>query len=118
MALDKINMFTLHAHSNYSLLEGTIPVEELVSFAKRSGSQFVALTDTNAMYGLIQFVKLAREQNIKPVLGALIDDPKNKGFKVIFIAKNNVAGLKLQHLRFGCNICEHIRARIGKKIKF
>jgi DNA polymerase-3 subunit alpha len=82
-------MFTLHAHSNYSLLEGTIPIEELVTFAKKSGSQFVSLTDTNAMYGLIQFYKIAKENNIKPLLGAWIDDPKNKNLNAVFIAKNN-----------------------------
>lgn len=82
-------MFTLHAHSTYSLLDGTIPVEELVSFAKNSGSRFVALTDTNAMYGLIQFFKIARDQNIKPILGVFINDPKNKNLNTIFITKNN-----------------------------
>ncbi len=82
-------MFTLRAHSNYSLLEGTIPVDELITFAKKSGSQFVALTDTNAMYGLIQFYKIAKESNIKPLLGAFIDDPRNKNLSAVFIAKNN-----------------------------
>ncbi len=82
-------MFTLHAHSNFSLLEGTIPVDELVSFAKKSGSTYAALTDTNAMYGLIKFVKAAAEQNIKPLLGAWIDDPTDKNLNAVFIAKNN-----------------------------
>jgi len=82
-------MFTLHTHSNYSLLQSTIKIDELVSFAKKSGSAYVALTDTNAMNGLIQFVKAAQENNIKPVLGALIDDPKDKTLNAIFIAKNN-----------------------------
>ncbi|MFA7228384.1 MAG: PHP domain-containing protein [Melioribacteraceae bacterium] len=82
-------MFTLHAHSNYSLLEGTIPIEELVSFAKRSGSGYVALTDTNAMYGLIQFTKACGEHNIKPILGAYIDDPNDKSLNAVFIVKNN-----------------------------
>ncbi len=82
-------MFTLHAHSNYSLLEGTIPIDELVSFAKKSDSRYVSLTDTNAMYGLIQFAKAANEQGIKPILGVWIDDPKNKNLNAIFLAKNN-----------------------------
>jgi DNA polymerase III alpha subunit len=82
-------MFTLHTHSNYSLLQSTIKIDELVGFAKKSGSAYVALTDTNAMNGLIQFVKAAQENNIKPVLGALIDDPKDKSLNTIFIAKNN-----------------------------
>jgi DNA polymerase III alpha subunit len=82
-------MFTLHAHSNYSLLEGTIPIQELVSFAKQEGSSYAALTDTNAMYGLIQFAKICGELNIKPVLGAYIDDPNNKNLHAVFLAKNN-----------------------------
>lgn len=82
-------MITLHAHSNYSLLEGTIPIEELISFAKKDGNRYVVLTDTNAMYGLIQFAKLAQEENLKPILGALIDDPEDKNLSAIFLAKNN-----------------------------
>ena len=82
-------MFTLHAHSNYSLLNGTIRIGELVSFAKKHGSPYAALTDTNSMYGLIRFAKECSEQNIKPVLGSFIDDPKKKELSAIFLAKNN-----------------------------
>ncbi|MFA6025901.1 MAG: PHP domain-containing protein [Ignavibacteriaceae bacterium] len=82
-------MFTLHAHSNYSLLNGTIRIAELVSFAKKHGSAYAALTDTNSMYGLIKFAKECEEQNIKPVLGSFIDDPKEKSLSAVFLAKNN-----------------------------
>lgn len=82
-------MITLHAHSNYSLLKGTIPIEELISFAKKDGNRYVTLTDTNGMYGLIQFAKLAQEENLKPILGALIDDPIDKNLFAVFLAKNN-----------------------------
>ncbi|MFH0733947.1 MAG: PHP domain-containing protein [bacterium] len=78
-------MFTLHAHSNYSLLQGTIPIESLISFAKKSGSSYVALTDNNSMYGLIKFAKIAQEENIKPILGTYIDDGK---YSVVLLAKN------------------------------
>ena len=89
MQKGRINMFTLHAHSNYSLLQSTIKIDELVNFAKKSNSTYVALTDTNAMNGLIQFFKIAKENNIKPILGALIDDYKDKDLFAVFIAKNN-----------------------------
>jgi len=82
-------MFTLHAHSNYSLLQSTLKINELVAFAKKYGSTYAALTDTNAMYGLVQFVQQCAEQNIKPILGAYIDDAKDKNLNAIFIAKNN-----------------------------
>lgn len=81
-------MFTVHAHSNFSLLEASIPVEELVNFAVKNGASFVSLTDTNSMYGLIQFAKAAAEKNINPLLGAFIDDPKDKSLNALFIAKN------------------------------
>ena len=81
-------MFTVHAHSNFSLLEASIPVEELVNYAVKNGASFVSLTDTNSMYGLIQFAKAAAEKNINPLLGAFIDDPKDKSINALFIAKN------------------------------
>lgn len=82
-------MLSLHTHSNHSLLEGTITIENLIAFAKNNGSPFVSLTDTNGMYGLIQFAKLAKENKIKPVLGVYIDDPKDKNVHVVLLAKNN-----------------------------
>jgi DNA polymerase III alpha subunit len=62
-------MFTLHAHSNFSFLTGTIPYERLIELAIESGSEYVALTDRNRMNGLIQFAKLAEERGVKPILG-------------------------------------------------
>ena len=82
-------MFSLHAHTNYSLLEGTIRIEDLVTFAKRSGSPYAAITDTNAMYGWIRFIRACNEQNIKPLLGAHIDDPGDIQHNAVLIAKND-----------------------------
>jgi len=82
-------MLTLHAHSTYSFLTGTIPYERLIELAKQHESSYVSLTDTNGMYGLIQFAKLAEEEGIKPILGALIDDPVDSEIKMLILAKNN-----------------------------
>ncbi|MBU2493971.1 MAG: PHP domain-containing protein [Bacteroidetes bacterium] len=82
-------MLNLHNHSNYSILQGIIPIGDLISAAKADGAEFVALTDTNAMYGSIQFAKKAEEEKIKPILGVLIDDPKNKNINAVLLAKNN-----------------------------
>jgi len=69
-------MFTLHVHSNYSLLEGVITIDEIIDKALSYQLDAVALTDTNAMYGLVSFYKKAKEKNIKPILGAYIDEPR------------------------------------------
>ncbi len=81
-------MLSLHHHSNYSILEATIPIEKIIASAKLYGERYAVLTDTNGMYGSIKFAKKASEENIKPILGVLIDDPNNKKLSAIFIAKN------------------------------
>ncbi|QQS37418.1 MAG: DNA polymerase III subunit alpha [Ignavibacteriales bacterium] len=69
-------MFPLHMHSSYSLLEGVITIDEILSKAVEYGLKSVALTDTNGMYGLVSFYKKAMEKKIKPILGAYIDQPE------------------------------------------
>ena len=88
-------MFTLHAHSTFSLLIGTIPYERIIELAIESGSNYAVLTDTNRMNGLIQFAKLAEEMEIKPILGAEIIDPQNEFLSLILLAKNNKGYSKL-----------------------
>ncbi len=81
-------MKLLHIHSNYSLLEGVITIDEIIDKAVNYHLDAVALTDTNAMYGLVSFYKKAKEKNIKPILGAYIDEPKDKNVYAVVIAKN------------------------------
>lgn len=82
-------MIPLHVHSNYSILKGTSRIEELIDEAKKNQLSALALTDTNGMYGLIQFAKAAIECGIKPILGCLIDQPEDESVYAILLAKNN-----------------------------
>ena len=43
-------MIPLHVHSNYTLLQGTARIEELVEKAKENKLGSLALTDTNHQY--------------------------------------------------------------------
>jgi DNA polymerase-3 subunit alpha/error-prone DNA polymerase len=81
-------MFALHVHSNYSLLEGVITIDEIIDKAVNYHLDAVALTDTNAMYGLVSFYKKAKEKGIKPILGTYIDEPSDKNIYAVFLAKN------------------------------
>ncbi|MCK5455635.1 MAG: PHP domain-containing protein, partial [Melioribacteraceae bacterium] len=60
----------------------------MIELAVDNKSKYASLTDTNGMYGLIQFAKIAAVKNIKPILGALIDDPNNKEYSLVCIARN------------------------------
>jgi len=82
-------MVPLHIHSNYSLLQGAVTIDNLITKAKEFKLSALALTDTNGMYGLIPFAKKSIENGIKPILGAYIDDPENSRIYSLLLAKNN-----------------------------
>lgn len=82
-------MIPLHVHSCYSLLSGAFDLKMLIQKAKEMNISSIALTDTNSVYGLVQFYKLAIENGIKPILGVYIDNPKNKNEYVLILAKNS-----------------------------
>ena len=62
----------LHVHTEYSLLDGSSKIKELVHQAKELGMDSIAITDHGAMYGVIDFYKAAKEEGIKPVIGCEI----------------------------------------------
>lgn len=59
----------LHVHTEYSLLDGSCKIEELVKRAKELGFDSLAITDHGVMYGVIDFYKAANKVGIKPIIG-------------------------------------------------
>ena len=62
----------LHVHTEYSLLDGSSKIKEIVKRAKELGMDSLAITDHGVMYGVIDFYKAAREVGIKPIIGCEI----------------------------------------------
>ena len=60
----------LHTHSSYSPMWGVPTVEALCQAAETQGQDYLALTDTNGLYGAIRFLEVAREHGLKPIIGA------------------------------------------------
>ena len=58
---ERVPYAELHAHSNFSFLDGTSHPEELVEEAARLGLDAIALTDHDGMYGVVRFWEAARE---------------------------------------------------------
>ncbi len=59
----------LHVHSEYSLLDSTCRLPELVGKAAELGMPALALTDHGVLSGAIKFYRLAKDAGIKPILG-------------------------------------------------
>ena len=59
----------LHVHTQYSLLDGMIRLNELFKKAKEFGMPAIAITDHGNMFGAIDFYKQAEANGIKPIIG-------------------------------------------------
>ena len=59
----------LHVHTQYSLLDGAIRIDEVLRQAKEFGMHSVAITDHGTMFGIPEFYDKALKAGIKPILG-------------------------------------------------
>jgi DNA polymerase III subunit alpha len=62
----------LHLHSAYSLLEGALPIARLAELAKADRQAAVALTDTNNMFGALEFSDKMAAAGIQPIIGCTL----------------------------------------------
>ncbi len=93
-------MFThLHLHTEYSLLDATIRLPNLIQKLQDNGMKACAITDHGNMYGAYKFVSAMKEAGLKPILGCEIYiAPRemskkdfgidNKYFHLVLLAKN------------------------------
>ena len=76
--VEKLDFVHLHVHSEYSLVDGIIRIDELVEHSENLGYHSVALTDLTNLFGLIEFYRSARKKGIKPIVGSEINVAKDK----------------------------------------
>jgi len=90
----------LHVHTQFSLLDGSSRIGELIGRAKELGMDSLAITDHGVMYGVIDFYKEAVKQGIKPIIGCEVyvapgsrfdkdKSDENKYYHLILLAENN-----------------------------
>ena len=69
----------LHAHSEYSLLDGACKIDAMAARAAELGQPALGLTDHGVMNGAVDLYKACRKHGIKPIVGLeayLVDDRK------------------------------------------
>src|SRR6201993_131730 len=59
----------LHVHSAYSLLKGSIKIQKLAELAKADRQPALALTDTDNMFGALEFSDKTAGHGIQPIIG-------------------------------------------------
>jgi DNA polymerase-3 subunit alpha len=62
----------LHVHSSYSLLEGALTIARLAELAKADRQPALALTDTDNMFGALEFSEKLSGSGIQPIVGCAL----------------------------------------------
>ena len=62
----------LHVHSSYSLLEGALSIARLAELAKQDRQPALALTDTDNMFGALEFSEKIAGYGIQPIIGCAL----------------------------------------------
>ncbi|MGY2050771.1 DNA polymerase III subunit alpha [Methylobacterium sp. JK268] len=83
--LKDVGFVHLHTHSSYSLLEGALKIGDLVKAASADRQPALALTDTNNLFGALEFSEKAAGSGIQPIAGIQLSvlfeapDPGQRG---------------------------------------
>ncbi len=90
----------LHLHSEYSLVDSTIRIPELVSACVARQLPAVALTDQNNLFALVKFYTAAEKAGIKPIAGAdvLIADGTAPASRITLLCRDHDGYLSLSQL--------------------
>lgn len=101
--IKKADFVHLHLHTSYSILDGMIKIDDLISRVKEYGMIATAITDHGTISGAIHFYDEAVKNEIKPIIGAELyithdrkfkgkiqdqNDEKVAGYHILLIAKD------------------------------
>jgi DNA polymerase-3 subunit alpha len=77
----------LRVHSAYSLSEGAIPIKELVRLSVDKNMPAVAITDTNNLFGALEFAAAAKA-GVQPIIGCQLSITREKKADASHVSKN------------------------------
>lgn len=91
------NFVHLNVHSEYSIVDGIVRIDELAGACATARMPAVAVTDQSNFFGLVKFYKTAMAQGIKPIIGVDVylqnEQHAQNPFRLTLLAQND-AGYK------------------------
>lgn len=97
-----VSFVHLHVHSEYSLVDGLVRIDDLVQTVAKNKGMAVALTDQSNLFGMVKFYKAARAAGIKPIIGADIwvynEQNLNHPYRLLLLCQNEIGYKHLTEL--------------------
>lgn len=92
----------LHIHSEYSLVDGLVRIEDLVKAVAKNKGMAVALTDQSNVFGMVKFYKAAQSAGIKPIIGSDVwifnEQNIDKPYRLLLLCQNEQGYAHLREL--------------------
>lgn len=91
----------LHLHSNYSILNSTIRIEDLVARVKACGMNAVALTDTMNVFASLELSNKTEDTGIKAIYGAellVATDEVSAPYHLVVLCRTSDGFTNLRHI--------------------
>ena len=89
----------LRLHSEFSIVDGTVRVDDAIAAARADEMPAVAVTDLANAFGLVKFYRTARAQGIKPIVGCDVwlthDAERDQPFRALLLAQSRAGFLRL-----------------------
>ncbi|MCF7900224.1 PHP domain-containing protein, partial [Candidatus Babeliales bacterium] len=59
----------LHVHTDHSLLDGAITIDNYIAFAKKNNLKALAITDHGNIFGAVKFFQKCKKAGTNPIIG-------------------------------------------------
>jgi DNA polymerase-3 subunit alpha len=92
----------LRLHSEYSVTDGIVRIDDAVRRAAQDGMPALALTDAANLFGMVKFYTAARSVGVKPIIGADCwvenESERDKPFRLLLLCASRAGYLRLCEL--------------------
>ncbi len=92
VAAPRAGFIHLHVHSSYSLREGAMSIGKLASFASADAMPALALSDTNNLFGALEFSEKLAKAGIQPIIGIQLSIAFGDGAQLSARGREDEAG--------------------------
>ena len=112
----------LRLHSEFSIADGLVRIDELVKAAAADRQPAVAVTDLGNLFGMVKFYKEARGKGVKPIIGCDVwisnNEDRDKPFRLLLLVKNHEGYLQLCELLSQAWLANQHRGRAEIRIEW
>lgn len=95
----RMDFIHLRTHTEFSVVDGTLRVDDMVGAAAKDGQGALAITDLSNMFGAVKFYSQARKKGVKPILGADVwleaDQGEKQPSRLLLLAQSRDGYLNL-----------------------